>query len=165
MLQHIKNIILFFVILFFIYVILLRETFHEGWARRQYENTKEGTKDAVDYAKDSSKAAYNNLADATTQIFEEVIGVVTGILGDALDSLASNVYRVDSIFYSIDNSLTNTSNKSANFEADVVNSIKNSTSYIARPDINQKFGGGGSKFGGGGGFASKLAKLQAQVQA
>ncbi len=164
MLHNMTNVILFLLILFFMYVISLKETIHEGWARRQYEKGKDGAGDVVDYTKDSTKAAYNNLADATTQIVEDVIGEVTGILGGALDSLASNVYRRDSTFNSIDNSLTNTSNQSDNFEQDVVKSILTSTSYSAIPMV-KSVGGLGSLSKGGGGvskFGSLASKIAAQ---
>ena len=154
MIHNIKNIILFFLILFFMYIILVRETIIEGKkgigikkgmdkaddfvdnTGDKIDNTVDNVVQpvanavvtVVDYSKDSTSAAYNNLADAATQITEDVIGQVTGILGGALDSLASGVDNINGIFDSIDNSITNTSSKSANFESDVVNSINNSNS-------------------------------------
>ena len=89
---------------------------------------------------------------------------MTGILGDALDSLLSNVYNLDSRFSSIDNSLLNTSNQSNNFQQDVVNSILTSTPYSARPMINE--GGFKSLSKGGGGigrFGSLASKISAQA--
>jgi hypothetical protein len=139
MLPNIKHVIIYFLILFFMYVILLRETIVEGKVRLHLHEATDKIDDigttAVDYTKDSTKASYNNLKDTTTQITEDVIGTVTGILGGALDNLASGASNLNSIFSLANQNLSNTASISANFEKDVVNSIANSTAYVAPPPL------------------------------
>jgi hypothetical protein len=150
MLYNIKNIIMYGLILFFMYVIILREPIKEGWGIKDLgRSISSGFNTAIDYTKDSTTATYNNIKDGATQITEDVIGEVTGILGGALDGLATNVTKLDTTFRSADQNLANTANISTNFKQDVINSIRNSTTYAAPPNIRTILLGG-RIFGGGG---------------
>ena len=154
MLYNIKNIIMYGLILFFMYVIILREPIKEGWGGNIGRSISSGFNAAVDYTKDATTASYNNIKDGATQITEDVIGAVTGILGGALDGLATNVTKLDTTFRSADQNLANTANIANNFKQDVINSIRNSTTYAAPPNIpTNNFLGDGKwvrVFGGGG---------------
>ena len=140
--HYIKPIFIYFLIIFFMYVILLQETGVEGlFGIKGTPNVKKETKKAINYLEDSTTASYNNIKDTATQITEDVIGAVTGILGGALDDLFRSVGSLNSTFRSADQNLSNTSNISANFEKDVANSITNSTIYSATPMAAAKIGG------------------------
>ena len=110
--HYITNVIIYFLILVFMYVIFLRETIMEGkkglGIKKTVDKTKDKVGNVVEVAKDKvgnvvevAKDSYNTVKDATTEIAGDVIGAVGGILGDALAKLLTAVNKLDGTFASM----------------------------------------------------------------
>ena len=132
MLYNIKNVILFILILFFMYIILLRETIIEGGFKKAVKKTSDKAENVVDKAENVVDKAENvvdnaseKVANVSTQVVEDVGGLATRILDEAFDGLIIGVDKIYAIFDSAEKALTNVSNKSSNFKADVANSMNN----------------------------------------
>ena len=164
--HNIKYIILHLLILGFMYVILLRETYVEGYSVGDLGRdiggaaksaggaitgavnsagdalkdaggqitaagyaTLAGLRQAADGVVYNATAAYNTVKDTATQIGGFVNGLISGLLSALFNGLASNVSRLLREFNKALSAVNVVLDKATHFEQNVVNSIKNSTTY------------------------------------
>lgn len=175
--NNIKYIIIHLLILGFMYVILLRETYVDGfnpigWVKDTANSAGGAFKGAVNKAGDALKdaggqitaagaatlagirqaadgvvynatAAYNTVKNGATQIGGFVNGLISGLLSALLNGLAKAVARLLTAFNLALSSVNDVLDQATHFEQNVVNSIKNSTTYTSNS------AGPGFKFSGG----------------
>ena len=149
--HYITNVIIYFLILGFMYVILSSETLVEGkkglgiqkavkktgdaidsgtdFAKNQAEEAAAKAREAAAKAKqiaDEAVAKAKQLADEAVakakQLAEEAAKLAEKLLDEALEKLTTGVTRIDEIFSSVKQNLSNVDNISDNFEKDILNS-------------------------------------------
>ena len=153
--NNIKYIILHLLILGFMYVILLRETIIEGgWfdtvtnfvtetatdlknaaekKAGELRNAASNIRGKITNTYYDATAVYNTIVDTITDIAGAVIGIISGILGGVLNTLLKAVAKMVRGFTLAIDKITIVTAQATNFEKDIVESIKNSTSYGQSP--------------------------------
>ena len=156
MLHNIKNIIIYCLILFFMYVILLRGTFIEGKKGLGIKktvntvgNTVENTfDDGVDFAQQEveqaaaeTKRIAEQAAAEAKRIAElaaaEAAAAALKLLDEAFDKLLKKVTGIATLFSSANQDLSNVVNTAANFEQVIVNSTNSAEQAQAQANVEQ----------------------------